>query len=632
MESSGGAAYMAGLRKWANFRMALCVPRAIWPVMGLAAIALLTCAAIISLLALNMDNRAALEKQQMMRGAYIRELANLKTMTSSYAHWDQAVAHLYGRIDIDWAASNIEDTPDLKFVIDRTGRTLYGLDSNHVASSLAEVAPLALRQLLKHLLASRSAAHKVDAITVVGLYRGQPAVFGASAIVPSTLRQSMPEDIRYFVVVKILGEKMLSDWERAFGLTHVRLATESQSSGNQIAIRDEDGILVSTVSWEPVYPGRVAIRALLPLLFVSGAIFLIIAIALSRRIQRAEIALKDKTRAAEQAVEEQREARAEAEMARQAAEQALAEVDVARRLAERLAEREKVDEARHREQLRNAAQTVATRLEQSVGQLATSLLEKADQLEESAGRTLLSVDRQGREASLAKERSDLASRAVVEIGERVGEMMRTTIHIREEAHATEASMRNADVESQAAGAANAALQQHIQSIAQTSDLIAGISAQTNLLALNATIEAARAGEYGRGFAVVASEVKSLAIETAKRTNDIHQRIEGIERAAVLTTSLAHTLHNLLQGVSRSITTTASAAERQKEAAAAILETSKEVGQGAGAVHSAVSTIVDGLAMVSADATATRLIGAKVREEVSALSAELRDLVQHLRAA
>ena len=57
-------------------------------------------------------------------------------------------------------------------------------------------------------------------------------------------------------------------------------------------------------------------------------------------------------------------------------------------------------------------------------------------------------------------------------------------------------------------------------------MIDGIAFQTNILALNAAVEAARAGEQGRGFAVVASEVKTLAVQTAKATEDIAAQIEN----------------------------------------------------------------------------------------------------------
>ena len=70
------------------------------------------------------------------------------------------------------------------------------------------------------------------------------------------------------------------------------------------------------------------------------------------------------------------------------------------------------------------------------------------------------------------------------------------------------------------------LDERMDDVANSTDLIEGIAEQTNMLALNANIEAARAGTEGEGFAVVADEVKTLADETQSHSAAIETTIQA----------------------------------------------------------------------------------------------------------
>ncbi|HZT27087.1 MAG TPA: PAS-domain containing protein [Pseudolabrys sp.] len=168
-----------------------------------------------------------------------------------------------------------------------------------------------------------------------------------------------------------------------------------------------------------------------------------------------------------------------------------------------------------------------------------------------------------------------------------------------------------------------ALSQAAQRIGDVIKLIRTIAGQTNLLALNATIEAARAGEAGKGFAVVAAEVKSLAVQTAKATEDIAKLIASVQTATSTAVGAIGRIAARMHEIDSCATAVSSAVEEQNAATA-------EISQNVAGAAEGAKTVVSVLGEVSDAASDTRQSAESVlaaSQAVEAAAAELRREVE-----
>jgi methyl-accepting chemotaxis protein len=145
-----------------------------------------------------------------------------------------------------------------------------------------------------------------------------------------------------------------------------------------------------------------------------------------------------------------------------------------------------------------------------------------------------------------------------------------------------------------------ALSDHVEAIESILGLIRNIAGQTNLLALNATIEAARAGDSGRGFAVVAQEVKSLASQTARATDDIANKIAGIQAATRSTLDANGQIRATIDDVQSSADRIREAMDAQSQTVTMITAAVDETALAADSMSATIATIRSDTELFSRD--------------------------------
>jgi methyl-accepting chemotaxis protein len=273
---------------------------------------------------------------------------------------------------------------------------------------------------------------------------------------------------------------------------------------------------------------------------------------------------------------------------------------------------------RDQEQRRTTIDTAIASFRPQVETLLSSVSGSATAMRSTAGALLGSSDQTSQRAESAVQAFNEASANVETAATAADELSRSIAEISRQLTHTSNVVSLATEEARATDGEIAGLATGAQKIGDVVKLIRNIAGQTNLLALNATIEAARAGEAGKGFAVVAAEVKSLAVQTAKATEDIASHILSVQTSTTGAVDAIRQIAARMQDINHYTATVAAAVEEQDAATSEISHNVASAAQGTGHV-------VAVLGEVAVAATQTRASAEVVRDASQTVEAAVADL-------
>ncbi len=250
------------------------------------------------------------------------------------------------------------------------------------------------------------------------------------------------------------------------------------------------------------------------------------------------------------------------------------------------------------EQRREVTDAAIRSFRQRVENVLKTVGDSAKTMRSTATNLLSSSDQTSQRAEGAVQASNEASTNVETAATAADELSSSIAEISRQLAQTTELVRVAVTEAQSTNEEISGLAQAAQKIGDVVKLIRAIAEQTNLLALNATIEAARAGEAGKGFAVVASEVKSLAVQTAKATEEIAGQISAVQTSSTGAVDAIRRISDRMQEINQFATAVAASVRQQDSATG-------EISQNVASAADGTKLIVSVLTEVAGAATQTR---------------------------